>query len=173
MSGGILTCFAGALEYPGQHYQARLEACAALWDSAELNAFRREVAGLSGEEMQELFTQTFDWNPDTSLDLGWHLFGENYDRGGFLIRLRGELRRYGLTESGELPDHLTSVLRLLERIPAAEATPFARDFVVPALGKIATGLEKSSSPFLHLIKALEQIVAGQCWLPALTEAPNG
>jgi nitrate reductase delta subunit len=153
-----LSLLARLLEYPGPDYGARLHAC--LEGQSGLSDFAAKVGDLPFEAVQELYTQTFDWNPDTTLDIGWHLFGENYDRGDFLVKLRGAMREYGLPESGELPDHLSHVLPLLERMPAGESAAFAERFVLPALGKLAAGLEKTESAFLPVVCAIrEQVTA--------------
>jgi nitrate reductase delta subunit len=132
-----------------------------------LSEFAAKVGDLPFEAVQELYTQTFDWNPDTTLDIGWHLFGENYDRGDFLVKLRGAMREYGLPESGELPDHLSHVLPLLERMPAGESATFAAQFVLPALEKLARGLEKTESVFLPVVYAIrEQVAAMTAPIPA-------
>jgi nitrate reductase delta subunit len=136
-----------------------MQYCAAAARSQRLTDFAVAVAGRTLHELQELYTQTFDWNPDTTLDIGWHLFGENYDRGDFLVKLRDALRRYGVRESGELPDHLSHVLLLLDEMPPGERTAFAAEFLVPALSKIRDGVAKTESPFLPLVVGLAEQVA--------------
>jgi nitrate reductase assembly molybdenum cofactor insertion protein NarJ len=86
--------------------------------------------------MQELYIQTFEFNPAATLELGWHLFGENYERGEFLVRMREQLRRHGVEETAELPDHLTHLLPLLARMEAQEGAHLAGEFILPALDKI-------------------------------------
>ncbi len=87
-------------------------------------------------ERQELYVQTFEFNPACTLEIGWHLFGENYERGEFLVRMRGQLRRYEIAETTELPDHLTHVLRLIGRMEHDEAASLAGQVVLPALDKM-------------------------------------
>jgi nitrate reductase delta subunit len=91
--------------------------------------------------MQELYVQTFELNPACTLEIGWHLFGENYERGEFLVRMREQLRRHGVAESIELPDHLTHLLVLIERLEHDEAEELAGQILVPALAKIQKALE--------------------------------
>ena len=124
-----------------------------------MEEFAQTIEGLPVDALQELYTQTFDWNPDTTLDIGWHLFGENYDRGDFLVRLRGALRTYGLAESRELPDHLSHVLPLLDRMPEDERAEFAATHVLPAIAKLRDGLAKAESPFLPLVTAVRREIA--------------
>ena len=91
--------------------------------------------------MQELYVQAFEFNPACTLEIGWHLFGENYERGEFMVRMREQLRRYGIAESTELPDHLTHLLLLINRMGHAEAAELAGQYVLPALGKIKDALK--------------------------------
>ena len=95
-------------------------------------------------KMQELYVQTFEFNPACTLEIGWHIFGENYERGEFLVRMREQLRRHGITESSELPDHLCHILPLLDRLDAEEAADLVGQFVLPALAKIKDALDGSA-----------------------------
>jgi nitrate reductase delta subunit len=103
--------------------------------------------------MQELYIQTFEFNPACTLEIGWHLFGENYERGEFLVRMRGELRRHGIAETTELPDHLTHVLRLIKRMEHDEAARLAGEAVLPALEKIQLPEDNPYRPVLDAIRA--------------------
>jgi nitrate reductase assembly molybdenum cofactor insertion protein NarJ len=104
--------------------------------------------------VQELYVQTFEFNPACTLEIGWHLFGENYERGEFLVRMRGLLRRHGFAESTELPDHLTHLLALINRLNHDEAAELAGLFILPALGKIKEALK--DNPYGPLINAIEE-----------------
>jgi nitrate reductase delta subunit len=151
---------ASLFAYPDADYQDALTRCAGAIRSDALASFAGAVSHLSVEKLQELYTQTFDWNPDTTLDIGWHVFGENYDRGDFLVKMRDALRRHGVPEGRELPDHLSNVLRLLDAMPADERSVFTAEFVSPALEKIRAGVAKSESVFLPLVVTLiEQVAA--------------
>lgn len=106
---------------------------------------------------QELYVQTFEFNPGATLELGWHLFGENYERGEFLVRMREELRRYGIAEGSDLPDHLGHVLRLIPALPHDEAKELVGLNVVPALAKIRAAL--AGNPYDLVIAEIEQQLA--------------
>jgi len=103
---------------------------------------------------QELYVQTFELNPACTLEIGWHLFGENYERGEFLVRMREQLRRHGIPESAELPDHLTHLLPLIGRMDPNEAAELSGQFVLPALAKIRDALK--DNPYGAVIAAIEQ-----------------
>ena len=77
--------------------------------------FAEYVAGRDLRELEELYTSTFDIQGNVCLDVGYQLFGETYKRGQFIVKLRVALREAGVSEAGELPDHLPSVLRFLAK----------------------------------------------------------
>ena len=108
-------------------------------------------------EMQELYVQTFEFNPACTLEIGWHLFGENYERGEFLVRMREQLRRHGIAESSELPDHLTHLLVLIGRMEHPEAAELAGQFLLPALAKVREALQDKA--YGSLVAAVEARLA--------------
>jgi len=103
---------------------------------------------------QELYVQTFEFNPACTLEIGWHLFGENYERGEFLVRMREQLRRHRIDESTELPDHLTLLLPLIASMDGDEAAQLVGEFVLPALAKVKGAL--SGSPYESVIATIEE-----------------
>jgi len=119
--------------------------------AAGLNDFLDQTRKLSLEDLQMLYTNTFDLDPVCSLEVGWHLFGENYERGEFLVRMRKELRRLGVKESTELPDHLSHALEALGRMEPQEAADFAAACLFPALDKMSAGIKGKSNPFEHVL----------------------
>jgi len=102
--------------------------------------------------MQELYVRTFEFNPAGTLEIGWHLFGENYERGEFLVRMRQELRRHGIAESTELPDHLAHLLPLVARMEREEAARLAGEYLLPALGKIQLAQDNPYRPVIEDIR---------------------
>jgi nitrate reductase delta subunit len=146
---------AGLFEYPRPDYQNRVRECGEFADP-DFKKFAQAVEALSVTELEEMYTRVFDLNPDATLDIGWHLFGEDYARGEFLVHLRRKAREYGVPESTELPDHLTRVLPLLARMPEEEASEFAGKFLLPALAKIAKTLADAANPYSVLMAALQR-----------------
>lgn len=126
--------------------------------AAPVRTFLERTRGLSLEDLQVLYTTTFDLDPVCSLEVGWHLFGENYERGEFLVRMRGELRRVGVTESAELPDHLSHALELLARMDREEAAEFAGACLYPALDKMSAAIKDRSNPFEYLLVAAVRLL---------------
>jgi nitrate reductase delta subunit len=152
--------FAPLFAYPDEGYRDRAEACARESASPGVREFAARLAPLSTGEIQERFVQAFDLNPSSTLEIGWHLFGEQYERGDFLVSLRQRLRDAAIPECGELPDHLLHVLPLVSRLAREDARAFADRFLSPALSKIEAGLPKDSV-FVPLVHGLAEETARQ------------
>ena len=119
---------AALFEYPGPDYPACVHkasaavAAACPEAAAELDVFGESIPGggedLSPEaldEMQELFTRSFDVQAITTLSVGYVMFGDDYKRGELLVNLNREHREAGIDCGTELSDHLPNILRLLVR----------------------------------------------------------
>ena len=179
-TSSIYDSLAALLVYPGGDYHQRVtraaQALAAVDGEAALLLahFAEKIRNFSVEALQELFIQTFDMNPNRSLEMGWHLFGENYDRGTFLVKMRQQLRRFGVAESAELPDHVSHVLAVLGRMPADEAEEFGVACVFPALEKMRAGFgdKKEENVFKDVLDALAGLLRGR-YGDALLESAAG
>jgi nitrate reductase delta subunit len=160
----LYDALAALLAYPEADYRRRVGACrqALGVGPAEarqlLDRFAERIAPLSAEELEELYTRTFDLNPVCSLEVGWHLFGENYSRGEFLVTMRQELRRSALPESTELPDHLTHVLAAVARMEPGQADRFTVTYLLPALEKMLKGLAGKDSPYENVLEAIRCVL---------------
>lgn len=164
--------------YPGKDYREQVERCrrgfAVARPEAEdlLADFAESIGKLAPEEVEELFTCTFELNPMCALEVGWHLFGENYSRGEFLVWMRQELRRHGLPESTELPDHLGHVLPLLGRLESSKSCILAERYVLPALDKMLAGLAGKDNLYEKLLASVRRLAASQP-APAALEVNHG
>ena len=123
-------------------------------------------------EVEEAFTRTFDVNPTCALEVGWHLFGEEYARGTFLVRMREELRKYQLPESTELPDHIAHVLAVVAAMPDDKAARFVRACVQPAVEKMNHALEGKDSPYRYVIACLASVMTERWGASESTEQPS-
>ena len=159
----VMDAFARLLAYPGESSAQTAELLyvvlhAELPEAArEISLFGRFLEQHNPREVEEIFTGTFDVNPECALEVGWHLFGEEYARGMFLVRMREELRRFNLPESSELPDHISHVLSVVKAMPEEEAQRFVTACVQPAVEKMSQALAKKDSPYRHVIASLAQV----------------
>jgi len=143
------------------------EACPAAW--AHLAPFVEFARSQSLGDLEELFTRTFDNTKERALEVGWHVFGENYTRGTFMVRVRQRLRDQGVEESGELPDHLSHMLALLGRADPGWAADTAADSVAPAMSKVRDALVAQENPWSGVLGAVLEVLA----MHERTEASDG
>ena len=167
MMSSALDGLAALLAYPEEGYLQQAEmAREILADeypgaACHLTEFTHAVRSLEIEELQELFTRTFDLNPICAMEVGWQLYGDEYKRGEFLVKMQQILNQHDLPSSTELPDHLTRILPLLQRVSPGEAEPLAREYIVPALGKMLAGLVGKLNPFEKVLKAVSEVLDNQ------------
>ena len=140
--------------------------------ASDLSQFGQFLETNDGRQLEEAFTGTFDVNPTCALEVGWHLFGEEYARGMFLVRMREELRRYGKVESQELPDHICHVLAVVAAMPDDKATSFVRACVQPAVAIMNEGLANKTTPYRHVIDSLLKVLEAK-WGTGATPALGG
>ncbi|MFN8627568.1 MAG: molecular chaperone TorD family protein [Candidatus Binatia bacterium] len=160
MNAALYDRLGALLRYPDAAYLADVDSCGRLLEAEEpalaarVERFAAGVRDIPLADLEELFTRTFDINPVCTLEVGWQLFGEEYERGTFLVRMREEMRRLGLPESTELPDHLTHVLAVLGRMAAERADDFATACVLPAVERMCTSLAGKDVPYEHALDAI-------------------
>lgn len=154
------------LSYPDNHYVQLAELLYLIVEAdypeaaRGISEFGQFVEQCGEFELEETYTRTFDVNPSCALEIGWHLFGEDYMRGQFLVRMRNELAKHEIQESSELPDHLTHALAVIAAMPEDEAKIFSHACVFPALHKMQAALDKAASPYRHVIRCLIMVLEG-------------
>ena len=162
--GDVLESLGPILAYPRDGYRTAVTECRELLRdtdeeaAAAFDAFCSTTGDLSQTELEELYTRTFDLNPVSTLEVGWHIYGEQYRRGRFLVQARDLLQRVGIDEQGELPDHLMSLLPAVARIRPEDAAIFAGTYLVPAVDKMLSGLEGKENPYEQVLKAARRIL---------------
>lgn len=157
---------ASILAYPTesiyeQAEQLRIQVQAAAPDQEDaIQPFTGFILETRREDIEESFTRTFDMNPSCCLEVGWHLYGEDYQRGVFLVNMRQSLEEEGLEETAELPDHLSHCLRLFARLEPEDAEVFSQKYLQPAITKIQESLE-DDNPYACVIDLVQQILEDQ------------
>ncbi len=86
-----------------------------------LRPFVDYASSVSFQEIEEAFLRAFEVQPLTTLDMGYHLFGEDYKRGAFLSHLAEECQSHGVDTRSELPDNLAPLLKLISVHPDHES----------------------------------------------------
>lgn len=178
-----LSYFASMLDYPDASLPETSAACAAMLDyeGSEAAHLVQEFASYAMNtplsKIEEAYTSVFDLDPKCALYIGYHLFGESYKRSVFLLGLNERFDAHLHTPPGEVPDHLTVVLRCLANAPDDEsAQELIADAVLPALDRMtgrikAPDLDEPPSempapdsaaaqraPFVDLLEALRLVL---------------
>ena len=148
---------ADLLEYPNEDWATRVESVHRITtDSDAFAKFIAAVGQLSLFDLQELYTRTFDLNPVCALEIGYHLFGENYKRGEFLAHLRETEMPFGLGQEHQLPDYLPVLLRLLTKLGEEELrASLIGECLIPGLDKMITSLKDGENPYRHLLETVQ------------------
>lgn len=92
-------------------------------------------------ELQEHYVSTFDLSGQFVPYLGYHLYGEGYERSTFMVELIERYRRSNFEEpKTELPDHLIVILRFLssDEVELNDHSDLI-DSTVKVLGQIVGG----------------------------------
>lgn len=147
------------LEYPGADFHLQLSRCQQLLNSicpealTPLRDFNRQMSAITINEAQERYTRTFDLNPACAMEIGYHLFGENYKRGLFLAQLMEMESGLELGQQQQLPDYLPVLLRLVDRLAQSDVRgELIAECLVPALQKMIEA--SAESPYRHLLEAV-------------------
>jgi nitrate reductase delta subunit len=162
-----LSYLADLLEYPGPHWSALLVECTDAVnperpESPELLEFHDAVSLFSLAEIQEIYVRTFELNPVTTLEAGYHLFGESYKRGMFLANLREMESGLELGQERQLPDYLPVLLRLLVHLEPGELREtLATDCMIPAIEKMLKPLNEAANPYADLLAAMHRMLSSE------------
>ncbi len=162
MAREIYQAWSSLLSYPGDGAAAQTAWCIDEINRADperredLEAMREYSGSHDDSDLEETFVRTFENNAERALELGWHLYGESYSRGSFMVRIRQLLRDNGIEESVQLPDHLTHILSLLSVVDDDSAGQLAKDVLLPALTKIEAGFSQPGNPYHGVIAGLSK-----------------
>ncbi|MGH9739037.1 MAG: nitrate reductase molybdenum cofactor assembly chaperone [Candidatus Acidiferrales bacterium] len=153
--------FAEVLDYPGPELSRRVSelACelAIELPQAEglIKTFQGSHESMGTAKLQEIYTRTFDMQPDCTPNLGYHLFGEDQRRGVFLAKLNELYQQAKVDTGNELPDHVCFLLRYLATgLGTEETTDIITDCLLPAVSKIAHRVDAPSNPYRGVLDAL-------------------
>lgn len=147
--------FAALLDYPDESLPRIARECEILLAARHerheeagslLGAFRALVETAPLGQMQELYTGTFDLDATCHPYVGYHLFGESYQRSALLLGLKERYRARDFTTGNELPDHLAVMLRFLAVCQDTSLTiELCRDAILPALRRMMGEHEPSDN----------------------------
>src|SRR3989337_3136307 len=84
--------------------------------TSEIKSFQKDVESIPLDDLQGVYSYTFELAFDTTLDMGAHLY-DGFKRASSLSSMKSMYKDIGFPfeeiSKGELPDHLPTVLRFL------------------------------------------------------------
>jgi nitrate reductase delta subunit len=157
-----LVAFAGVFDYPSQKTSKRARECSSLLKdrraSSLMKSFYSYVKDHPLGRVAEVYTRTFDLQPSCSPYIGYHIFGDGYRRGEFLVRLKGRCSECGLDVGRELPDHISVVLRLLALVGGSEEDDLVALCLSPAIDRMLESLADEENPYSWALQALSYTI---------------
>ncbi len=172
MEKSLYTRLAELLEYPREDIKIKVDECvkALAKDKRypheivhEIEKFQKDLQEMPLDDLQGVYSYTFELSGDYSLDLGYHLF-DGFKRSNKLSAIRSMYNAnnfpYDEYSKGELPDHLPLTLHFLGFIKDEELKKdFRQTFVILGMEKLARAFERHhQNVYSHLIKAIYEVI---------------
>ncbi len=163
---------ADLFDYPVDNLADKLTAC-----ESEIGAeypgnkivfefFKEHLESNSIGEQQEYYSKTFDVNALCCMDIGYVIFGEDYQRGEFLVNMQKEQKIAGHNFKTELADYLPNVFKLFHYHKNKEfVDELAYCIIIPALKEIIQTFRSPDNIYRKLLVMLLGILEkdfGQC-----------
>lgn len=149
------------LDYPSQGYaqgiQRLRQSVASAYPSAAsvLEQFNTICEQRSLSEMEELFTRTFDLAAICSPYVTGYIYGdENFDRGTLMAKLQEKYAELGFDSGGELPDHLSILLRFAGWLDEEALNELISLCLLQPVTEMAERLKDPDNPFYFLLSAV-------------------
>ncbi len=156
------------LEYPDAELASRTRRCQALLagrspEAAEAAAaFAEFVERESPSRLEEVYTFSFDLNPQCYPYAGYQLFGEDPKRSQLMIGLQQSYCASRFDTAGELPDHVPLLLKFLSVLDDTEMERELRELVLsPSLAKMAKTLEEKQNPYAKAVLAALSVMSDE------------
>jgi nitrate reductase delta subunit len=126
-----------------------------------MNDFLLYLKTHSPIHLQEGYTAAFDMNPSTTLNLTYHLYGDNEKRADMLARLQQRYQDAGYERTtGELPDYLPMMLEFLSVCPDTENTGLIWE-CLRGIEEVVDRLQTTAPPYAALLQPLIPMVANR------------
>jgi nitrate reductase delta subunit len=120
------------LQYPEEDVLGRLDEIASVAAASchseirlAVRGFLKDLGQLTPIQAQERYTALFDMHPSTTLNVTYHIHGDNEKRAAILARLQHGYETAGWDRiTGELPDYLPLMLEFLSICPNSNHATF-------------------------------------------------
>lgn len=168
----VYTQLAALFEYPTDNIVSRVDEVIANIRGVEnlpqevvpsIQEFRKAIESMPIDEVQVIYSYTFEMSSDFTLDMGAHIY-DGFKRSDNLVNIKTMYRRFEFPfetlGKGELPDHLPLILRFLGFVKGEEVKgDFEKDFLIKSLEKLYKNFTKrQDNPYHHVINAVYRLI---------------
>jgi nitrate reductase delta subunit len=168
----VYSTFAALLKYPDEDIEGLTEECinALLGQPSypeetveELSKFQQKISDMPLDDLQGIYSCTFEFSADQTLDLSHHLY-DGFKRSNSLVHIKEMYRAHGFpfdaVAKGELPDNLPLVLQFLATVKDEKTRKeFREGFLIKALEKLDKNFENiEDNIYRPVISALVMVV---------------
>lgn len=166
--GRTLAQLAALIEYPGGQYLADLAAlCKSISEKCgdaawSLDKFEHALLKITVQELQELYTRTFDLAALVSPYITGYIHGdENFDRGTLMAALGEKYEEIGFQVRGELPDHLRVLLEVSAWLDEETLGELIEFLLLKPIGQMVEQLKDTDNPYFNLLLAIEIVLKSE------------
>lgn len=152
------------LQYPGKDYLSQIKEIEVIVASMPQNEFVNRISEfiiyiktLPLIQLQETYTAAFDMSPATTMNLTYHIWGDNEKRADMLSRFQQVYQDAGYERTtGELPDYLPMMLEFLSLCPEAKGVELIWE-CFKHFDKYIDRLQQSAPAHSALLRPLAQM----------------
>lgn len=152
------------LQYPGKDYLTQIKEIEVIVASMPPNEFVNHISEfiiyiktLPLIQLQETYTAAFDMSPATTMNLTYHIWGDNEKRADMLSRLQQVYQDAGYERTtGELPDYLPMMLEFLSVCPEAKDVELIWE-CLKHFNKYIDRLQQSAPAYSTLLQPLARM----------------
>lgn len=130
----------------------------------DIHEYWQRMHDYSMDEIREMYTNTFDFQKETTLFMTHVKFGDSKERGQMLARLKVLYEMFGLSmPKGELSDYLPLMCEFIYAADwrgdsrADESFSLLLAVLEDGSYHLMKALEKHSSPYFYLIRAMRDV----------------
>lgn len=160
------------LQYPDEDFFDRLDDFASIANRSCASEIRPVILGylkdfgkLTPVQAQERYTAIFDMQPATTLNVTYHLHGDNEKRAAALARLQHGYEMAGWERiTGELPDYLPMMLEFLSICSDPEHIQFVWQ-CLQGLQPLVKRLGESAPVYANLLQSVYRMAINRGQLP--------
>lgn len=140
---GFCKYFAPLFRFPEENYRELVNRCQKHLETHYpgeariFEPFNEFVLQFPPSTVEEVFIRTFEVQAFCHLEVGYVLFGEDYKRGTFMVKMNKEHKAAGNDCGEELADHLGNILNLLPQMKDEQTvSELVTLLLIPALEKM-------------------------------------